>query len=107
MVLAVLLSFTAMAFAASAAMGWSISIVVVLGSVLMMVLELFVAFLQTYIFVFLTAMFLGQLVVHEHHHKEGEGGHHDEAHNVVGSGDLTDSAEIPDSPRQAGTHMAG
>ncbi|HSZ55294.1 MAG TPA: F0F1 ATP synthase subunit A [Tepidisphaeraceae bacterium] len=107
MVLAVLLSFTAMAFAAGAVLGWSISIVVVIGSVLMMFLELFVAFLQTYIFVFLTAMFIGQLVVHEHHHKEGEGGRHDESHDLVGGGDLTDLAEIPDAPRQAGTHMAG
>ena len=107
MVLAVLLGFTTMAFAAGAAIGWTISIVVVIGSVLMMFLELFVAFLQTYIFVFLTAMFIGQLVVHEHHHEEGEGGHHDESHELIGSGDLTDSAEIPDAPRQAGAHMAG
>jgi F-type H+-transporting ATPase subunit a len=106
-VLAVLLMFTTMAFGAGAAMGWSISIVVVLGSLFMMFLELFVAFLQTYVFVFLTAMFIGQLVVHEHEHHEGEGGAHDEAHGIIGGGDLTDSSEIPDAPRQAGMHMAG
>jgi F-type H+-transporting ATPase subunit a len=106
-VLAVLLMFTTMAFAAGSAIGWGVSIGVVLASVAMMCLELFVAFLQTYIFVFLTAMFIGQLVVHEHEHKEGEGGHHDEAHHSLGGGDLTDSGEIPDAPRQAGVHMAG
>jgi F-type H+-transporting ATPase subunit a len=106
-VLAVLLMFTTMAFGAGAVFGWGISIVVVLGSVFMMCLELFVAFLQTYIFVFLVAMFLGQLVVHEHKHKEGEGGEHDESHGHIGGGDLTDSSEIPDAPRQAGAHMAG
>jgi F-type H+-transporting ATPase subunit a len=106
-VLAVLLMFTGMAFTAGAAIGWGISIVVVLAGAAMMCLELFVAFLQTYIFVFLTAMFIGQLVIHEHEHKEGEGGHHDEAHSRIGSGDLTDSAQIPDAARQAGTHMAG
>jgi len=106
-VLAVLLMFTTMAFGASVAFGWGISIVVVLGSVFMMCLEVFVAFLQTYIFVFLVAMFIGQLVIHEHDPHEGEGGTHDEAHSSVGGGDLTDAAKIPDASRQAGMHMAG
>jgi F-type H+-transporting ATPase subunit a len=107
MVLAVLLMFTATAFAAGASIGWAVSIVVVLASVAMMCLELFVAFLQTYIFVFLTAMFIAQLVVHEHEHKPGEGGEHDESHSKLGTGDLTDFAELPDAPRQAAMHMAG
>lgn len=86
-VIAVLLMFTGMAFSAGAVFGWGISIIVVLGSVAMMCLEVFVAFLQTYIFVFLTAMFIGQLVVHEHEHEEHEG-------------------EIPEAARQAAAHMA-
>ena len=106
-VLAVLLMFTTMAFGVGAAFGWGISIVVVLGAVAMMCLELFVAFLQTYIFVFLTAMFIGQLVVHEHEHHDGEGGHHDEKHSVIGGGDLTDGEELPEATRKAGIHMAG
>jgi F-type H+-transporting ATPase subunit a len=106
-VLAVLLMFTGMAFSAGAAIGWGISIVVVLAGAAMMCLELFVAFLQTYIFVFLTTMFIGQLVIHEHEHKAGEGGHHDEKHSKIGSGDFTDAAELPDASRQAGAHMAG
>ena len=106
-VLAVLLMFTGMAFEAGAAIGWGISIVVVLAGTAMMCLELFVAFLQTYIFVFLTTMFIGQLVIHEHEHHEGEGGHHDESHSRIGGGDLTDAAQIPDASRQAGAHMAG
>jgi hypothetical protein len=72
-----------------------------------MCLELFVAFLQAYIFTFLTSLFIGQLVVHEHEHHEGEGGHHDEEHESIGGGDLTDYEKIPDAPRQAGAHMAG
>ena len=87
-VIAVLLMFTTMAFGAGVAFGSGVSIVVILGSVAMMCLELFVAFLQTYIFVFLTAMFIGQLMAHEHEHKAGEG-------------------EISDAARQAGVHMAG
>ena len=89
-VLAVLLMFTTMAFGAGAAFGWGVSIVVVLAAVAMMFLELFVAFLQTYIFVFLTAMFIGQLVAH--HHDEHADGH---AHG----------GEISDAARQAGTHL--
>lgn len=84
-----------------------IGIPAVLGATAIMVLELFVAFLQAYIFTFLTALFIGQLVVHEHEHHEGEGGHHDELHETVGSGDLTDAEMLPDAPRQAGAHMAG
>lgn len=106
-VLAVLLMFTSMAFGAGAAFGWGVSIVVVLAGVAMMCLELFVAFLQTYIFVFLTAMFIAQLVVHEHEHHKGEGGHHDERHETLGTGDLTDAAKLSDAQRQAGAHMAG
>jgi F-type H+-transporting ATPase subunit a len=106
-VIAVLLMFTTMAFGAGAAFGWGISIVVVLASVAMMCLEVFVAFLQTYIFVFLTAMFIGQLVVHEHKHTPGEGGEHDERRGSIGGGDLTDGEELPIAQRQAGIHMAG
>jgi F-type H+-transporting ATPase subunit a len=106
-VLAVLLMFSTMAFGAGAAIGWGVSIGVVIASVLMMCLEVFVALLQTYIFVFLVAMFIGQLVVHEHEHHADEGGHHDEKHESIGGGDLTDSEELPEATRQAGIHMAG
>ena len=56
---------------------------------------------------FLTSLFISQLVVHEHEHHEGEGGHHDEAHESMGGGDLTDHEKLPDAARQAGAHMAG
>lgn len=97
-VIAVLLMFTTMAFSAGAAVGWGISIVVVLAGVAMMCLEVFVAFLQTYIFVFLTAMFIGQLVVHEHKHGPDE--HHE-------PGEWNGGEELPEAARQAGIHMAG
>lgn len=67
--LAVLLSFIMMAGAASAAMGFAIAVPVVLGSVAIMCLELFVAFLQAFIFTFLTAVFIG-LAVNIHHGDE-------------------------------------
>lgn len=104
---AVLVSFTAMAAAAGTGAMIGIGIPVVLGTVAIMMLEVFVSLLQAYIFTFLTCLFVGQLVVHEHDHHEGEGGTHDEAHEAVGSGDLTDYSEIPDAPLQAGSQMAG
>lgn len=105
--LAVLAGFTATAAGIGTGALVGIGIPVVLGSTAIMCLELFVAFLQAYIFTFLTSLFIGQLVVHEHEHHPDEGGHHDERHESIGGGDLTDYEQIPDGPRQAGTHMAG
>lgn len=104
---AVLVSFTSMAAAVGTGAMIGIGIPVVLGTVAIMLLEVFVSVLQAYIFTFLTCLFIGQLVVHEHDHHEGEGGEHDEAHESIGSGDLTDYAKIPDAPLQAGSQMAG
>jgi F-type H+-transporting ATPase subunit a len=103
---AVLISFTTMAAAAGYAALAGIGIIVVIGTTAIMLLELFVAFLQAYIFTFLTCLFIGQLVVHEHEHEEHEGGYHDEKHESVGGGDLTDYAKLPEAAREAGSHMA-
>jgi F-type H+-transporting ATPase subunit a len=81
------------------AAGTGVSIVVILSSVAIMVLKVFVAFLQAYIFMFLTALFIGLLVVHEEHDE------HAEDHAL--STDLDDVAELPASSVQAGVHMAG
>jgi F-type H+-transporting ATPase subunit a len=72
--LAVLLSFILSAGAASAALGFGIAVPVVLGSVAINLLELFVAFLQAFIFTFLTTLFIGMSVVlhHDDHHHEAE-----------------------------------
>jgi F-type H+-transporting ATPase subunit a len=89
--LAVLLSFIGMAFAAGAVTGFAIAVPVVLGSVAIMCLELFVAFLQAFIFTFLTAVFIGMAVnihhgdehhepnAHSHEH-EGSIPHHEHGH---------------------------
>lgn len=84
--LAVLLSFVGMSYAAmGAGFATGIGIVVVFVGTAFNLLELFVAFLQAFIFTFLTTMFIGQAVVihHEHHddhdHEHGHE-HHDHAH---------------------------
>jgi F-type H+-transporting ATPase subunit a len=52
--------------------GLGVAIPVVAGSVAVNLLEIFVAFLQAFIFTFLTALFLGMSVVF-HHGDEAEG----------------------------------
>jgi F-type H+-transporting ATPase subunit a len=75
--LAVLLSFIGTSWnALGAAGGLAIAVPVVLASVAINFLELFVAFLQAFIFTFLSAMFIGQAVnIHgaeEHEHTEAQ-----------------------------------
>ncbi len=69
--LAVLLSFIALMGAKSFVAGLGVGIVVVLASVAFNLLELFVAFLQAFIFTFLTTLFIGQAIVF-HHEDHGE-----------------------------------
>ena len=77
--LAVLLSFIMMAGASSAGMGYGIGAIVVVSSVAINLLELFVAFLQAFIFTFLSVLFIG-MSVNVHHEEHGdEHGHHEAA----------------------------
>jgi F-type H+-transporting ATPase subunit a len=73
--LAVLLMLVNMAFGAmGASLGpFLIAVPVVLGSVAINLLEIFVAFLQAFIFTFLTALFIGQAVGGAH--EAGAEGH--------------------------------
>ena len=57
-----------------AAGGLGIAVLVVAGAVAISLLEVFVAFLQAFIFAFLTALFIGMSVnVHHEHHEHVEG----------------------------------
>ena len=66
LILAVLLGFILSAGSISAGMGIGIAIPAVLGSVGISLLEIFVAFLQAFIFTFLTTLFIGMSVVFHH-----------------------------------------
>lgn len=66
MVLAVILLFIVMAKDTGWFLFWPITIGSVLGVTALSLLELFVAFLQAFIFVFLTALFLGMTLHPEH-----------------------------------------
>ena len=80
--LAVLLSFIMAAGAKSAGLGLGVAALVVSGSVAINLLELFVAFLQAFIFTFLTTLFIGMSIVfhHEEHGHGAEHGQHEAAH---------------------------
>jgi F-type H+-transporting ATPase subunit a len=81
--LAVLVSLILTAGTAlGAAGGIAVAIPVVLGSVAITMLEVFVAFLQAFIFTFLTTLFIGQSVVFHHgdHGDHGGHGHEEGAH---------------------------
>ncbi len=78
--LAVLLSFIMLAGAKSTGLGLGIGTVVVLGSVAINLLELFVAFLQAFIFTFLTTLFIGMSVVLHHDEHGGANEHAAAAH---------------------------
>ena len=72
--LAVLLSFIMAAGARSTGFGLGVGLIVVSASVAINFLELFVAFLQAFIFTFLTTLFIGMSVV-LHHDDHGAGQH--------------------------------
>lgn len=77
--LVVLLSFIAMAGAAGAVLGAVVTVPVILGSVAITMLEIFVAFLQAFIFTFLSAVFIGLAVnIHHEHEHEHEHAHEEE-----------------------------
>ena len=65
-VLAVIMLFIVMAKDAALYLFWPITLASVLGVTALSLLELFVAFLQAYIFTFLTALFMG-MALHPQH----------------------------------------
>jgi F-type H+-transporting ATPase subunit a len=81
-VLGTILLFIPMMQNASEGLFWSVSIASWLGVVALSFLELFVAFLQAFLFVFLTALFFGGVLEHAGHAAHGgEHGHgHDDHH---------------------------
>jgi len=73
--LAVLMGFIFMVGATSTAGGIGVGVVVILVSVAFNLLELFVAFLQAFIFTFLTTLFISQAIVFHHDDHGDEHGH--------------------------------
>jgi F-type H+-transporting ATPase subunit a len=84
LVLAALLGLIFLAGQVSSLMGYAVVGPSLLGSAALSLLELFVAFLQAYIFTFLTILFIAAGAVHEHEHGEDE--HESQgAHGTLGA----------------------
>ena len=92
--MATLMLFGAMAASLGLAAVSGISLVAGVAAVVISFLELFVAFLQAFVFMFLTAVFISQMAHHDEHHDEEHG--HDDHHGSV-------SAD-PHSPKAAHQH---
>jgi F-type H+-transporting ATPase subunit a len=75
LILAVLLGLILSAGSSSAALGFGVAVPVVLGSVALSMLEIFVAFLQAFIFALLTTLFIGMSVVFHHDEHEEAAAH--------------------------------
>ena len=81
--LATLLGFVAIGLNKSIALGAVVSVISVAGAVAIMILELFVAFLQAFIFMFLTSVFISLMDHHDDHghdHEHAHGHGHEHAH---------------------------
>jgi F-type H+-transporting ATPase subunit a len=85
MVLATILLFIPAVAGTGAGLEGAVTLASVLGVVALSMLELFVAFLQAYLFTFLTALFLGGVLEHAEHATHG-GDHH--GHNDAGEEDV-------------------
>ena len=60
--------------------GHGLAIIPLVGTMAIYVLEILVAFIQAFVFTFLSCLFLGQLVVHHDHDHDHEHEHGDEHH---------------------------
>lgn len=90
--LATLMLFGSMAYAGLGALGaGGVTLVAVPFAVGIFFLEIFVAFLQAFIFMFLVTLFIGQMSHHEDHghdhgHEHEHGGGHGHGHEAAGHG---------------------
>jgi F-type H+-transporting ATPase subunit a len=77
----VLLGFAGDGFASASAIGIPVGIVAFVGTLAIYFLEIFIAFLQAYVFMFLTTVFISLLEHHGDHHDEHAHDHeHDHGH---------------------------
>ncbi len=74
-VVAVMLSFVKMLVDNLGGLGYGMSVLPVGAIIALYFLEVLVSFIQAFVFTFLTCLFLGTLIVHEHHDEHGD--HHD------------------------------
>ncbi len=105
-IIAALLGFIPALIGALGTIGTGIAIIPLLGTTAINLLEILVAFIQAFVFTFLTCIFLGQLVVHDEEHGE----HHHEAHEEDPHALGVDTHKIDAAeghPKIANSHVGG
>jgi F-type H+-transporting ATPase subunit a len=80
--LAVVIGFVPAAWGVSNLIGGGVTLISVVSAVAIMVLELFVATLQAYLFVFLTSLFISQMISHGHDDHHADEHHGEESHGT-------------------------
>lgn len=81
LIIATFFLFIELAATGMGLLGWGpISIVSIIAAVAITLLKIFVSFLQAFVFMFLTTIFLGMLSTHGDEHEHGEGHGHEHAH---------------------------
>lgn len=104
-VVAVMFMFVKMLVDNLGGIGYGISLLPIGAAIGIYFLEVLVAFIQAFVFTFLTALFLGQLIVHEGHDAHGHGNGHQDGPGA--HGDPLAEPKIGDSGapgRVAATH---
>jgi len=75
LVIAAFIGLIFMAAEASRGLGYGVELAVIAGGIVLTLLELFICFLQAFIFTFLTVLFISQVVAHheaDHHHTDDD-----------------------------------
>ncbi len=70
LVIAAFVGLVFMASESSHALGYAVQLSVILGGIALTLLELFICFLQAFIFTFLTVLFISMVATHHGHHNE-------------------------------------
>lgn len=78
--LATLFMFVSMSLRGGLVVGAPVSLLSAIGAIAIMFLETFIAFLQAFVFMFLTTVFISMLAPHEHHDHEHEHAEHHPGH---------------------------
>lgn len=104
-IVASLLGFVPELIKALGGVGGGISIIPILGTTAINLLEILVAFIQAFVFTFLTCIFLGQLVVHDEDHGEHHEAHEDNPHALGVDVHQVEASE--NHPQIANSHAAG
>jgi F-type H+-transporting ATPase subunit a len=91
--LATLFMFVGMGLRSGLLVGVPVGLVSILGGIAILFLEIFIAFLQAFVFMFLTTVFVSMLSPHEHHDHDAD--HPERPAHHVGDERLLHGAHVP------------